>query len=592
MKNIDNNNNNTKSLIIDFLKIISLKNRKKLYYLLLIIILSTFFELLLVTFIIPFANILFSSDLGVNYYDQYKGILGILNSSTQKQLIFKLIITLSSLSLITGILKIYILKKISDTAASISNEISILLFKTTISQNYLDIIGENSSNTIAKISNVKSFLLSVVFPLLVSINSIFLVSFLSIKILSDSPLFSIFGFALIIIFYILISKLSKTRLRNLSKKIRSLEIDLIKVQQEVLGGIRDIKLTNKEYLAINNFSNIDKDLRKSFASSLFISSLPKLILEFGGIFILCLTIGISIISNKINILLPTLTIVLYAVQRIIPAAQQVYSSYYTLQSNRHILVDFLDIIHNKKSTTYIKNDHFGTLIFNRNIVLKKISFSYPKSTNFLFNGIDLQIQKGTITGLIGKTGSGKSTLIDILSGLLNPIRGDLLIDGLKINNSSKQHLWRKKISYVPQKIFLKDASILENITYSNDKYDKGKFLKACKLSLADKFIFDLPNNINSNIGERGVFLSGGQIQRIAIARALYNIKDFLILDEATSALDYKTESEIIKNITENYPNITILIIAHRIITLKNCSKIFSISNSGTLKEVSYEQLNQ
>ena len=591
MKNIINNKN-TKSLIIDFFKIISLKNRKKLYYLLLLIILSTSFELLLVTFIIPFANILFSSDLGVNYFEQYKGILGILNSITQKQLIFKLIITLSTLSLITGILKIYILKKISEAAASISNEISILLFKTTISQNYLDIIGENSSNTIAKIANVKSFLLSVIFPLLVSINSIFLVSFLSIKILSDSPLFSIFGFALIIIFYILISKLSKTRLRNLSKKIRSLEIDLIKVQQEVLGGIRDIKLTNNESLAINNFSHIDKDLRKSFASSLFISSLPKLILEFGGIFILCLTIGISIISNKINILLPTLTIVLYAVQRIIPAAQQVYSSYYTLQSNRHILVDFLDIIHNKKSTAFIKNDHLGTLIFNRNIVLKKISFSYPKSTNFLFNGIDLQIQKGTITGLIGKTGSGKSTLIDILSGLLNPIRGDLLIDGTKINNSLKQHLWRKKISYVPQKIFLKDASILENITYSNDKYDEEKFLKACKFSLVDKFIFDLPNNINSNIGERGVFLSGGQIQRIAIARALYNIKDFLILDEATSALDYKTESEIIKNITVNYPNITILIIAHRIKTLKNCSKIFSISNSGNLKEVSFEELNQ
>ena len=284
----------------------------------------------------------------------------------------------------------------------------------------------------------------------------------------------------------------------------------------------------------------------------------------------------AINSESFSNVIPTLAGLALGAQRVLPALQQGYNAWSNINGSMESLKDSLDLINKPTPISYEANVN-QPMDFQDRIELSNIHFSYSNNENKIFNGLNLSIKKGETVGIKGVTGSGKSTLIDILVGLLEPQDGHLSIDGVPINQLNLQ-AWQKNISYVPQSIFITDSTLKENIAFgvSEDFIDMDKVKIAAREAQLIDFIEDLPNKYDTRLGERGAFLSGGQLQRIGIARAIYKESSVVIFDEATSALDTDTESKVMRSINNLGSNLTILIIAHRLSTLEGCDKIIDL----------------
>ena len=251
--------------------------------------------------------------------------------------------------------------------------------------------------------------------------------------------------------------------------------------------------------------------------------------------------------------------------------------------------DIENLIKNTPQDLISKKDHKNQELIFSNLELKRVSYKYPGSKNFVINNGNISIKAGESIGIIGKTGSGKSTLINLLMGLLKPTEGSLEINGINITDDLNEGVlvnYRKNISHVPQSIFLNNVTILENIAFGEKVLDINfeKVIEACRASRIYDFIKSTEKGFYSTVGERGIKISGGQLQRIALARALYKNKKILILDEATSALDNETEKEVINSIKNFDPNLTIIAIAHRLSTLCDYDRILKVSNGKIYNE--------
>jgi ABC-type bacteriocin/lantibiotic exporter with double-glycine peptidase domain len=239
------------------------------------------------------------------------------------------------------------------------------------------------------------------------------------------------------------------------------------------------------------------------------------------------------------------------------------------------------------------DDLKNNISFNESIILENINFNYPNSNNLVLKNINLVIPVFSKTGIIGSTGSGKTTCVDVILGLLQPQQGNLMIDG-NIINLTNIHSWQRKIGYVPQQIYLQDTTIANNIAFGNHKenINKENLIQAAKIAnLHEVIINKFPNQYDTIIGERGIKLSGGQRQRIGIARALYNKPEVLILDEGTNALDHETEKSIIEEISNFENKMTIILVTHRLKSLKNCNIIYVLEEGKIKKQGTYDQLN-
>jgi ATP-binding cassette subfamily B protein len=273
-------------------------------------------------------------------------------------------------------------------------------------------------------------------------------------------------------------------------------------------------------------------------------------------------------NNYIYDILPVLGSLALGAQRILPLVNQVYQAH---SANRGIAYSLIDVIKILEKKDYLldtkSNINFS---FKKSIILKNLNFSYKKDNTYVLQNLNFEILKGSKVAITGPSGSGKSTLLDLIMGLLEPTDGEIIVDNFSIKNNKDQ--WQKKIAHVPQFIYLADVTITENIAFGipKDKIDLDKVIKASKQAQIHDFIESRELGYNEIVGERGVKLSGGQRQRLGIARALYKEAELLILDEATSALDNETEDSFIKIIDNLEKNITVLIVAHRLSSIKNC----------------------
>lgn len=380
-----------------------------------------------------------------------------------------------------------------------------------------------------------------------------------------------------------LNRTGKKRLKN-----NQLRFALI---NEAFGAIKEIKVGGLEETYIKNFSSSAQVFAKTQSSSKIISQLPRFILEaagFGGILLIILYIIAR--TGSFNNALPIVSLYVFAGYRLLPALQQIYSSFTRLS----FLGPSLDKLHNdlKNLQPFNKNQVTGILPFNKTISLKNIDYNYPNSSITSLKDINLTIYAKSSVGLVGATGSGKTTVADIILGLLVPQKGTLEIDG-KVISSQNLKSWQRSIGYVPQHIYLSDDTVAANIAFGveHKNINQEAVEKSAKIANLHNFIIDeLPKKYQTTIGERGVKLSGGQRQRIGIARALYHDPQVLILDEATSALDNQTEKEVMDEINNLSKDITIILIAHRLNTIKNCDKIFlldkgQLKNQGTFEDL-------
>ena len=391
--------------------------------------------------------------------------------------------------------------------------------------------------------------------------------------------------------YLLIFYFMRRYLNHIGKEsLKNNELRFIAVS-EAFGAAKEIKVGSLEQIYIKSFSNPAQIFAQTRTSAIVISQLPRFILEafaFGGILMIILYIMTQ--TGSFNSALPIISLYVFAGYRLMPALQNIYSSFTQLT----FAGPSLDKLHEdiKRLRPFNKNQDQEILSFNKTIVLKNIYYSYPNTSRTALRDINLTISAKSTIGLVGTTGSGKTTTIDIILGLLEAQKGVLEVDG-KVITMQNSKSWQRYIGYVPQHIYLSDDTIAANIAFGTDNNDINNETveKASKIANLHKFVSnELPEKYQTIIGERGIRLSGGQRQRIGIARALYHNPQVLILDEATSALDNQTERAVMDAVNNLSKSITIILIAHRLSTVKNCDKIYlfekgQIINEGTFNEL-------
>lgn len=363
---------------------------------------------------------------------------------------------------------------------------------------------------------------------------------------------------------------------------------------ETLSGIKQIKLSSNEHFALGLYSNSSQELAKARAISTTLGQIPRFGLEaiaFGGIVILTLIL-FKQSGGAIEKSLPLLGLYAFAGYRLLPIIQLIYSSVISLRVSSAAVDTVYEDLKEATLLEKLPSSMIEVMPLNESIRFESVSYSYPGANKAGLENIDLEIRKGESVGVVGTTGAGKTTLVDVLLGLLEITNGKIVIDGicLKANNTRN---WQAGFGYVPQDIFLSDASVAENIAMGIEKsqISTEKLKRAAKASrLYDFIINELPDGFDTLVGERGVRLSGGQRQRLGIARALYNDPQIIVFDEATSALDNTTERQLISEISQMSGARTIIMIAHRLTTIENCNQIVLLDKGKIAGKGTYAQL--
>ena len=420
---------------------------------------------------------------------------------------------------------------------------------------------------------------------------------MSLAVVIYDPIISFTGLAIFLLSYFVIFKLSSSYLNQVSKSLAEDQEIRLKTASESFGGIQNIVLSRTQSFFINTFNKSTNKYYIAWGNSQVLSIIPKYLLEFlamGSIIILVLVLFLSGNEN-ISAIVPKLSVFALAGYKILPAIQSAYYSFSIITANlsafENLESDLINSYNIEQNDQNIKIQSNKKIEFKNKLSMKNICFTYPESSKNILNDVSFEIKANTTIGIVGPSGAGKSTMIDLILGLISPASGDLIVDD-KVIDKSNINLWQRYIGFVPQSIFLSDSTIKENIAFGFDpeSIDDKKLLKAANLANIMDFVSSLPDGLETFVGERGIQLSGGQIQRIGIARALYNNPKILIFDEATSSLDGISEKLIMNSINKFTGKKTIIIIAHRLETIKNCDSIFLLKNGEIIDSGSYNEL--
>jgi len=558
--------------------LLNYRDRKKAFILLIMLTIMALLDMIGVASILPFIAVLsnpsiIETNIILNTIFKTSSILGVNNV---QEFIFALGLLVFVLLIISLSFKAFITYFQSRFIQLCEYNISTRLIKRYLEQPYSWFLSRHSAdlgkNILSEVNQIVgtgiNTIIDLIAQVMVTIALIFLLSIVSLKL--TIIIGFLFGLIYLLIFYFVnsyLNQIGKERLKNNQLRFTAVS--------EAFGAAKELKVGGLENTYIKSFSNFAQVIARTQASINVIAKLPRFILEavaFGGVLLIILyeMRQTATFSN----ILPIISLYVFAGYRLMPALQQIYSSITLLTFVTPTIDKIYYELQNLKSSNI--NEKKEILFFNESISLKDIYYDYPNSSRTALKDINLNIPAKSIVGFMGATGSGKTTIIDIILGLLEPQKGTLKVDGTIIKEQNSRS-WQASIGYVPQNIFLIDDSIAANIAFGKDIKDinQDEVEKVSKIAnLHDFIISDLPKKYQTIVGEQGVRLSGGQRQRIGIARALYNKPKVLILDEATSALDNKTEEKVMDAITRLSKNITIVLIAHRLTTLKNCDIIY------------------
>lgn len=555
-------------------------------------VLTAFFEIISIGAVIPFLSVL-TNPSSVN--DGLFGSLllkftGFAIDADFQLLVITIVFILAAL--ITGAMRIALLWMNSRLSYAAGADLSHKIYLRTLYQPYSVHLMRNSSQVISGISSkADGVIASVITPCLILLSSMIIGGFILIFLFYINPVvalttFFIFGVIYVAIFFIVRRKIlidSECIARESTKVIKSL--------QEGLGGIRDVLIDGSQALYCHIYANADKPLRRAQGNILFITQSPRYGIEALGI-VLITALAYFLTKTQDGALgaIPVLGALALGSQKLLPIMQQTYSSWTSIQGARSSLLEVLLLLEQPIERGSLESAP-KRMDFLNQISLESIYFQYENTGTNVLNNITLSIKKGSCTGFIGKTGGGKSTLLDIIMGLLMPSNGRLKIDGQAISIENKR-AWQANIAHVPQSIYLFDGTIADNIALGvpSENIDLCLVEKAAQKAQIAESISNWPMGYQTHVGERGIKLSGGQRQRIGIARALYKRAKIIIFDEATSALDTETEDSVMEAIRGLDSEVTILIVAHRLTTLKNCDQIVELDKGSIVRVGTFDEI--
>lgn len=419
------------------------------------------------------------------------------------------------------------------------------------------------------------------FSALKALSQIFVVITLLAVICSMTPLAGIIVMGITGLSAMAIFRYSRRWIHRLSQKSAEAQQTSMKIIHTCLNGIRDVQIFQQEEAFIREYlSSATKYMEGQSILPVF-PSLPAWVLEFVGMVLLLLTVLLFQWQDaSLAYISATLTLLAAVAWRLLPVMNRGVQSFIEMQQDMPNVVPFLDML--EKVESLLKpSATFQDCPLNKNISLENISFRYPEMPDGhpdILCDINLRITRGSMVGFIGSSGAGKSTMVNLIIGLFAPTRGRLLVDDRELDAALRQG-WMKRVGYVPQNPFLLNATLAENIAFSQwgKGIDRKRVMECCRMASMD-FLADMDNGIDTVIGEQGVRLSGGQLQRVSIARAMYNRPQLVVFDEATSALDAASEQAVQNSITALRHRVTVIIIAHRLSTVQKCDWIYWIDN--------------
>ena len=568
------------------------KQRRKQFFLLLILmILASIMEIVSIGAVVPFLGALTSPEQ-IYQHQLAQPLIQILEITEPNQLLLPLSIIFIVATLIAAVVRLLLLYATTRLSYAAGADISINIYRRTLYQDYSVHTSRNSSEIINSIiTKTNTVIGQLLVPILTLVGSVIIMLGIISIIFTINAQVALITFSIFAFLYWVITFFTKKSLQKNSQLIANKSTKMVKSLQEGLGGIRDVLINGTQEFYCKLYQDADLSLRRASGDNVFIGQSPRYLMEgVGMVLIATIAYSLTLQEGGIVVAIPVLGALAVSAQKLLPALQMAYNSYSSIKGAKSSFEDVLYLL-DQSLPEYTNQPTPKAIQFDKEIKLTNLSFRYTQESPWVLKNINLSLKKGSCIGFIGSTGSGKSTLLDIIMGLLPIIEGNLIIDQKEIDDKNFRS-WQAHIAHVPQNIYLSDSSIEENIAFgiSKDKINHQQVKKAAQQAQIGELIEQWEDGYQTIVGEQGVRLSGGQRQRIGIARAFYKKSNVLIFDEATSALDNETEQEVMEAIKDLGGEITVLIIAHRLTTLRDCDKVVKLGNNHTLSIGSYQEI--
>ncbi|WP_278367175.1 ABC transporter ATP-binding protein [Marinobacter salarius] len=582
------------SQLKELYSLLTIDQRKKLIRLQILVVLMSFAEIAGVVSIGPFMALVgeISQLEGEGFLAEiYRGT----GLESPRDFLFWLGIFIVLFLALATCISMFTIWRLSMYGAQVGAELANRLFRHYVQQPWLfHATGSSSQLTNRIAQEVQRITNQIINPLMQMNAKLVMALFMAVAVFLYNPAVAVSGLVIFSSAYWLLYKVVRRRLIWNGRSISEAQQMRFKLMGEGFGGIKDVLLLGRQDGFTNRFKTACDKYAAAQGANMALAQAPRYAMElvaFGSVIFLVLYL-LGTHEGNLGAILPVLSVYALAGMKMLPAFQQAYAGLSQIRGNLAAFDTVRDDLRasSLESARAVAQSN-ERLVPQQEVRLSNVLFRYPGKEEPALNNIDMRIPANGVIGLVGASGSGKSTAIDLLLGLIEPQEGSLFIDGEPLTNE-KRRAWQNTVGFVPQSIFLADSSIRENIAFGLpfDAIDEESVRRAAKMAHLDELLAELPRGLDTEVGERGVQLSGGQKQRIGIARALYNDADVLVLDEATSALDGITEKLIMDAIHDFSGKKTIIMIAHRLATVRQCETIYLLEKGELTDHGSYNDL--